>query len=270
MEKESLINALKERIGEPDFNAISRRSIETIIEPLMPMFAEDDKVTEDTYAIPVAMLKSFIGQSRHDIAEGIKSEKARFEAEKDQAVKDAVAALKAQMAKPDPKEPDPAATKGSHDDINTLIEQKMTAMLEGLTGKDGAIGKLTDSFNTFINDYNTKRQQERVEDLRGRVKSELVGLEDDRIKERYDVPFIVDLALRDVDFGKESAYADLLAEAKKRYEFYFPKFAPGVKPFVGGGNGESTDNSFQDYIKRQQKDAERQAEDARALREKMM
>ena len=50
MEKESLIASLKERIGETDFNAISRRSVETIIEPMLPLFADDEKVTEETFA----------------------------------------------------------------------------------------------------------------------------------------------------------------------------------------------------------------------------
>ena len=270
MEKESLIASLKERIGETDFNAISRRSVETIIEPLLPMFADDDKVTDETWAIPVAMLKSFIGQSRHDIAESLKAERARYEADKDKAVKDAVEALKASLKDKEQKEGSGSGGKEGKDDIDAIIDKKMAAMVESLTGKDGALGKLTESFNTFITDYNSKRQQERVEDLRGRVKNELVGLENDRIKERYDVPFIVDLALRDVDFGKDAQYAELLEEAKKKYEFYFPKFAPGVKPFAGGGSGESVDTSFQDYIKRQQKDAERLAEDAKALRGKMM
>lgn len=269
MEKESLISALKERIGEPDFAAISRRSIETIIEPMMPMFADDEKVTEDTYAIPVAVLKSFIGQSRHDIAEGVKAEKSRFEAEKDKAVKDAVEAYKSSLTSTPSTAPH--KTEGANDDVNAIIEQKMSEMLAGLTGKDGAIGKLTDSLNTFISDYNARQQQEKVENIRERVKSELVELEDSSVKDSIDVPFMVDMALRDVDFSQEKDYASLLAESKKRYEFYFQKFGPkNAAPFAGGAGGETPDASFQAYLKGRQAEADRQESDAKALREKMM
>lgn len=264
MEKESLINALKERIGEPDFNAISRRSIETIVEPLLPMFADDDKITEETYAIPVAMLKSFIGQSRHDIAEGIKSEKARFETEKEQAVKDAVAAVRAQMTKPAPKDPDPATKKGDHDDINAIIDQKMTAMLESLTGKEGAIGKLTDSFNTFIDSYNARRTAETVADIKSRLTRDLEDLGADKSK-------VIELSLRDIKIDGKSEYSDLLREAKTNYEtLYKDLYANGPQPFAGGTSGSDSNTEFQNFLKRQQDIADQQAKDAEALRGKMM
>lgn len=264
MEKESLINALKERIGEPDFNAISRRSIETIIEPLLPMFADDEKVTDETYAIPVAMLKSFIGQSRHEIAEGIKGEKARFEAEKAQAVKDAVEAYKLSIEphKGDPKPADPKPADPT--DINTIIEQKMTAMMESLTGKEGALGKLSESFNTFITTYNAQRTEQTVADIRGRLTRDLEYLGADKSK-------VIELALDKVKIDEKSDYDTLFQSAKSNYEsLYKELYANGPQPFAGGSSNNDSNTEFQAFLTRQKEEAERLAKDAEALRGKMV
>lgn len=265
MEKESLINALRERIGETDFNAISRRSVETIVEPMLPLFADDEKVTEETYAIPLAMLKSFIGQSRHEIAEALKLEKTRHEADKTKAVKDAVEAYKNSLKEQDPpQEPIKPSEEPKNDDVNAIIEKKMTEMLEGLTGKDGAIGKLSESFNAFINDYNAKRQQEQVLDAKERIKTALEGLGANNAK-------VIELAMRELDYSADKSYDVLLSEAKERYEaLYKDLYANGSQPFAGIPGNETSDASFQSFIQRRQKEAERQAEDAKALRTKMM
>lgn len=266
MEKESLINSLKEKIGENDFNAISRRSVETIIEPLLPMFADDDKVTDETYAIPVALLKSFIGQSRHDIAEGIKAEKTRYEAEKEKAVNDAVAALRAEYEKKNKPatEPKPAEkTEPASDDINSIIAAKIQEAFSGLTGKDGALGKLTDSFNTFIDSYNKEREMENTNDLKKRLTGALEEL-------GADQSAVVELAIEKLNF-KDKDYETLFIEAKSNYEELYKRlYANGPQPFAGGSSQESSDSGFKAYIARQQELANRQAEDAKALRGKMM
>lgn len=266
MEKESLINSLKERIGENDFNAISRRSVETIIEPLLPMFADDEKVTEETYALPVALLKSFIGQSRHELAEGIKAEKQRFESEKDRAVKDAVEAFK-KANKPDIK-PDIKPNKDSDDvkpdDINAVIDRKFQEMLEGLTGKEGAIGKLNESLSTFINDYNTKREQEKLSDIQGRIRKDLTSLGETKVK-------LIDLAIKEVDFSGDKDYDTLFKAVKEEYESLFKDiYGDGISPFKGGAGGEGSDATFKSYIERQKEIAKRQEEEADALRKKMI
>lgn len=262
MEKESLIASLKERIGETDFNAISRRSVETIIEPMLPLFADDEKVTEETYALPVAMLKSFIGQSRHDIAEAIKTEKANFETEKAKAVKDAVDAYKTSIDPP--KKPEsPVAQKGEPLDINGIVDQKLNDMIAGLTGDDGAIGKLTKSLNTFISSYNEQRQKETEAEIKTRLISRLEEMGADK-------PKVIELAIRDVKISEGKDFEDLLKDAKNSYEgLYKELYANGPQPFSGGG-GEASDNSFKDFIGRQQELAKRQEEDAKALRTKMI
>lgn len=267
MEKESLISSLKERIGENDFNAISRRSVETIIEPLLPMFADDEKVTEETYALPVALLKSFIGQSRHDIAAGIKSEKERYEAEKEKAVKDAVEAYKNSLEK-DKDKGGEKEKKGEGakqtDDIDSIIEDKFKSLLESLTGEEGAIGKLNNSLNTFINEYNERRKAEKVSDIQARIRENLQGLGETNVK-------LINLAIKEVDFDGDKDFDTLLKEVKAEYESLFKEFyGDGVRPFAGGAGGESSSTSFKSYIERQQKLAEQQAKDAEALQKKMI
>lgn len=265
MEKESLISSLRERIGENDFNAISRRSVETIIEPLLPMFADDEKVTEETYALPVALLKSFIGQSRHDIAEGIKSEKSRLEAERQKVIDAAVEAARLEWGKKNEPQGDPKPGASADpvqgaDDINALIEKKF----EALMSKDGALGKLTDGFNTFIDDYNRRRTEEAEAALRQRITRGLEGMGADSSK-------VIELALRDLKIDGKKTYDDLFKEAKDIYEsLYKDLYANGPMPFAGGSGKKDSDAGFQSYLKRKQEQADRQQEDAKALRTKMM
>lgn len=265
MEKESLINSLKERIGENDFNAISRRSVETIIEPLLPMFADDEKVTEETYALPVAMLKSFIGQSRHAIAEGIKSEKARLEADRQKTIDAAIEAAKLEWSKKNEQNDDTkgepkSEPKQDSTDINALIEKKF----EALMSKDGALGKLTEGFNTFINDYNKRRTEETEASLRQRITRGLEDMGADKSK-------VIEIALRDLKFDNEKSYDDLFREAKDNYEaLYKELYANGPMPFAGGSGEKDSNADFNAYLKRKQDEAARQEKDAEALRTKMM
>ncbi len=266
MEKESLINSLKERIGENDFAAISRRSVETIIEPLLPMFADDEKVTDETYALPVALLKSFIGQSRHDIADAVKAEKSRLETEKDNAVRDAVEALRAEYEKDKDKdkEPDPDNGKESQDDIDGLIAAKIKEAFTGLTGKDGALGKLTESFNTFIDAYNKEREAESANDLKKRLTEALERL-------GADQPTVVELAIEKLDFKSGKDFDSLLGEAKSGYEGLYKRlYSNGPMPFAGDSGDSDASTGFKSYLKRKQDEADRQAKDAESLRTKMM
>lgn len=266
MEKESLIQALRERIGENDFAAISSRSVETIIEPLLPLFADDDKVTEQTYELPVALLRSFIGQSRHAIAESVKAERERLEGEKAQAVKDAVEAYRASHEGGAVKDkPADTPSQGADTvDVDALVERKFTDMVASLTGADGAIGKLTKSLDTFINDYNATREREREDGVRTRVREALENLGADNAT-------VLDIALGGVDFKQDKSFEELLASAKGGYESLYKKlYANGPQPFAGAPGETGSDRQFEDFISRRKEESERQAKDAEVLRGKMI
>lgn len=266
MEKESLISSLKERIGENDFNAISRRSVENIIEPLMPLFADDEKVTEETYAIPVAMLKSFIGQTRHDIAASVKAEKDALEARQKEAlakaVKDAVDAER-QKWESNNGAPDPEPA-GDPVDVDSVVERKIAEMMERLTGADGAIGKLTSTVETFIADAQERRKAEKEEDIKNRITASLQDM-------GADNETILELAIEKLKFGENPDYNTLLAQTKSEYETYYKKlYANGPAPFAGAPGESGSDKQFKDFIAKRQEEAEQQAKDAEALRGKMI
>lgn len=144
MEKETLIQNLKDRVGENDFSVLSQRTIDSIIDPIMPMFADDEKVTDDTYTLPVNMLRSYIGQYRHDLADGMKNGKTAWENEQKtnlaKAVEQAVSDAKKQWeqdnvtkatAEPQVKE----QTAISADDV-------VQKVLENLNGEKGALSEM--------------------------------------------------------------------------------------------------------------------------------
>lgn len=270
MEKESLISSLKERIGENDFNAISRRSVENIIEPLLPLFADDEKVTEETYAIPVAMLKSFIGQTRHDIAASVKAERDALESRQKEAlakaVKDAVDAERQKWESKNgegKKHPDPDPRDGTPD-VDSVVDRKISEMMEKLTGADGAIGKLTSTVETFIADAQKRRKAETEASIKERITSALAGM-------GADNDTILELAIEKLKFGDTPDYDALFAQAKSEYETYYKKlYANGPTPFAGAPGESGSDKQFKDFIARRQEEAEQQAKDAEVLRGKMI
>lgn len=270
MEKESLISSLKERIGENDFNAISRRSVENIIEPLLPLFADDEKVTEETYAIPVAMLKSFIGQTRHDIAESIKTEREALESRQKDAVAKAVKdAVEAERQKWESKSgervthPDPSQANDTPD-VDSVIDRKISEMLEKLTGSDGAIGKLTSTVETFITDAKKRRKAEMEASIKERITAGLENM-------GADNSTIIELAIEKLEIGDNPEYSTLFSQAKAEYEAYYKKlYANGPTPFAGAPGESGSDKQFRDFIAKRQEEAEQQAKDAEALRGKMI
>lgn len=271
MEKESLISSLKERIGENDFNAISRRSVENIIEPLLPLFADDEKVTEETYAIPVAMLKSFIGQTRHDIAASVKAERDALETRQKEAlakaVKDAVDAERAKWESNNGegnKHPDPDPKKDDPTDVDSVVDRKISEMLEKLTGADGAIGKLTSTVETFIADAQNRRKAETEASIKERITNALESM-------GADNDTLIELAIEKLKFGDNPDYNTLFTQAKSEYETYYKKlYANGPTPFAGAPGESGSDKQFKDFIAKRQEEAEQQAKDAEALRGKMI
>lgn len=80
MEKEELLNGLKEVIGNPDANGmygdtgISKRTLDAYVDEVMiPLVGEYEKVGENFYSQQAAFLKSIGGQLRHEKAEFAKS-----------------------------------------------------------------------------------------------------------------------------------------------------------------------------------------------------
>ena len=138
MEKNLLIQNLKSKAGVDN---LSDRTFDEVATLVLPQFAEDDKITEESYTMPLQMLKTMSGQLRHDVAEGITNGKSQWETEQktaqQKAIDDAMSAFKAQWEKdhpdpnkPDPNKPDPNAEKTLEEKIAAAVAKAM----EGVTG----------------------------------------------------------------------------------------------------------------------------------------
>ena len=62
MEKEALIEGLKSKVGENDFGVLSGQTVDALVATFLPSFADDDKVTDETWKIPVEVVKNYAGQ----------------------------------------------------------------------------------------------------------------------------------------------------------------------------------------------------------------
>lgn len=271
MEKESLIEGLRSRLGD-NATAVSDRSYDEIAMAALPMFADDDKVTDDTWKVPVQMLSSLVGQYRHDVADGIAKGKDTWTAEQGEAnkkaVAEAVAKAKAEWEASLKGKADGAAAKAEGNDgkKNTnldILEQVKSLLAENnkqLLSADGAIGKLTSSVNGFMENYN-KQQKENLESgIRKQIADYLSN------KGASYKP-AVNLAIKNLEIGDNPDMDVLKLQAEKGYMSIVKDFyGDGGKPFGGTGTGGTGKGLVDDYIKQRAQEAQKEANDAEALR----
>ena len=269
MEKESLIEGLRSRLGD-NATAVSDRSYDEIATAALPMFADDDKVTDDTWKVPVQMLSSLVGQYRHDVADGIAKGKDTWAAEQGEAnkkaVADAVAKAKAEWeaSLKDKKDKDPAEGSGDKKDADSnILEQVKTLLAENnkqLLSEDGAIGKLTSSVNGFMENYNKQQKESLESGIRKQISDYLSD------KGASYKP-AVNLAIKNLEIGDNPDMDVLKLQAEKGYMSIVKDFyGDGGKPFGGTGTGGTGKGLVDDYIKQRAQEAQKEANDAEALR----
>ena len=241
MEKESLIEGLRSRLGD-NAAAVSDRSY-------------DD------------------GQYRHDVADGIAKGKDTWAAEQGEAnkkaVADAVAKAKAEWeASLKTKKGEEPATKaeGSGDGKGTdldILEQVKTLLAENnkqLLSEDGAIGKLTSSLNGFMENYNKQQKESLESGIRKQISDYLSD------KGASYKP-AVSLAIKNLKIGDNPDMDVLKLQAEKDYMSIVKDFyGDGGKPFGGTGTGGTGKGLVDDYIKQRAQEAQKEANDAEALR----
>lgn len=271
MEKESLIEGLRSRLGD-NATAVSDRSYDEIATAALPMFADDDKVTDDTWKVPVQMLSSLVGQYRHDVADGIAKGKDTWTAEQGEAnkkaVAEAVAKAKAEWEASLKGKADGAAAKAEGNDgkKNTnldILEQVKSLLAENnkqLLSADGAIGKLTSSVNGFMENYN-KQQKENLESGIRKQIADCLSNKGASYKPA------VNLAIKNLEIGDNPDMDVLKLQAEKGYMSIVKDFyGDGGKPFGGTGTGGTGKGLVDDYIKQRAQEAQKEANDAEALR----
>ena len=268
MEKNLLIENLKTKAGVDN---LSDRTFDEVATVLLPQFADDEKITDESWNLPIQMLKSMSGQLRHEVADGITKSKTQWETEQktaqQKAIEDAIAAAKTewekQNPKPDPK-PEPPKPEPS---LEEKIAAAVAKAMEGVTGEEGSIGKLTKQFT----DYIAKTEQEKKDALVNKIREDLKSyLLDERLADREPV---VNLAIKEMEIKEDSDFDKLKIEVEKKYERLYKDFYgdSGSGPYAGGaGGGTNTNKEFENFIKQRKADAEAAAKETEELEKILM
>ena len=261
MEKDILIQNLRAKVGEDNCKSISDKTFEGIANVYLPMFADDSKITDDLWKLPVAALNEFAGQKRHDekeFAEKFKSDYAKEYAaqhEKDVAERIRVASEKAveEYKKANPtKEGEGGASGGGDGDIDTKVNEAIAKALQGLTGKDSELGKLQATLSEFVKNQTEREKNAAKNRVREDLKKHLLNL-------KANNEACIDDALGDIEYGDAPTFDGLKQSAISAYEKRYKRYyGDGGKPFGGdstGGSGGGDNSYVQKKIEELKQDA---------------
>lgn len=264
MEKELFITTLK---GKAGVDNVSDRSFEEVAGLFLPQFEDDEKITDESWNLPVQYIKTMSGQIRHDMSAGIKDFQTRYEAElKAQLEKDkqaAIDAFKAQWEKDHPSTP----PKNEEPDIDNKLAELEKTIMGKLTGEGSEFGKLSKQFGDFMKMMAAEKKAQTEASIREQVKDYLIGRGVD------EEDFALEYTLEKLVIGENPDISALKTKAEKDYEATYKKIhkGDGAKPFNGGGGGGHDSNTeFENFIKERQSAAEREAKDAEELKKHLM
>ena len=266
MEKDILIQNLKTKVGEDNAKVISDKTFDGIAESVLPMFADDSKITDDTWKLPVATLIQFAGQKRFD--EKTFTEKFKADYAKEYAAQhetDVTARINSAVAKAleDYKKEHPENGGGnggnggtSTDDLDAKVQDAVKKALEGLTGAESEFGKMTATMNNFMKSQIEREKTATLNSVKSELKKHLIAL-------KANNEACIDDALDDIEYGDNPTFEGLKQAAVSAYEKRYKRYyADGGKPFGGGGTGgNGGGNDFvKDRIARLQREAKENAE----------
>ena len=262
MEKDVLIQNLKEKLGSDTASVISDRTFDGISSLYLDSFKEDDKVTDETYKPVLAVLKEFAGQKRFDEKAFVEKYKADYEKQHEQSVNDkitlAVAKAIEDYKKEHPvkkEEPKKEEQKKEEPDLDAKIADAISKAIGGLTSEDGAIGKLTGTVNSFINSYNEHEKNVRDNAIRDQLKEYLVG-------RKANGQAVVDLVVGQIQIGEKPNLAELKVMAERDYEANYKKFyGEGAPAFGGNGNGGAGGGGDTSFVKERIEALKKEAEE---------
>ena len=269
MEKNLLIQNLKTKAG---IDNLSDRTYDEVATSMLPLFADDEKITDESWNLPIQILKSMSGQLRHEVAEGITKGKTQWETEQktaqEKAIADAIAAAKLEWEKAHPNQQQQQQQQQQNEQsLDEKIAAAIAKAMEGVTGEQGSIGKLAKQFT----DYMAKAEQEKKDAAVNKIREDLkTYLLDERLADREPV---VNLAIKGLEIKEDSDFDKLKIEVEKAYEKLYKEFygdsASG--PYAGGaGGGQNSNKEFEDYIKAKKAEAEQAAKETEALEKNLM
>lgn len=251
MEKDILIQGLKTRIGEDDAKIISDKTFDGVATEVLSLFADDTKVTDETWKLPVALLKQFAGQKRFDeknFTEKFKTEYAnefqtQHEKDVETRINTAVAKALEDYKKEHPENGGGNGGKGgaSEESLDEKVAKAVKEAMAGLTGADSDFGKMTATMNAFMKSQLEREKTATLNSVKSELKKHLVAL-------KANNEACIDDALDDIEYGDTPTFDGLkqaaVAAYEKRYKRYY---ADGGKPFGGDGTGGNGGNN--DFVK---------------------
>lgn len=267
MEKDILIQNLRTKVGEDNCKVISDKTFDGIAESVLPMFADDSKITDDTWKLPVATLVQFAGQKRFDekaFTEKYKEDYAKEYAtqhEKDVEERIRLATEKAleeyKKTKPEEKEEE---KNGEPEDIDKKVSAAVAEAIKGLTGADSELGKSLASINAFV----TKQTEREKTEIRNRVKADL---KKHLLDLKANNEACIDDALDDIEYGDSPTFDGLKQTAISAYEKRYKRYyADGGKPFGGkSAGGEDRKSLFEEHVKRVEEQVKDSADYAKSI-----
>ncbi len=251
MEKDILIQNLKTKVGEDNAKVISDKTFDGIAESVLPMFADDSKITDETWKLPVATLIQFAGQKRFD--EKAFTEKFKEDYAKEYATqheKDVEGRINAAVAKAleDYKKEHPENGGGnggnggtSTYDLDTKVQDAVKKALEGLTGAESEFGKMTATMTSFMKSQIEREKTATLNSVKSELKKHLIAL-------KANNEACIDDALDDIEYGENPTFEGLKQSAVSAYEKRYKRYyADGGKPFGGDGTGGNSGGS--DFVK---------------------
>lgn len=244
MEKDILIQNLKTKVGEDNAEVISDKTFDGIAESVLTMFADDSKITDETWKLPVATLIQFAGQKRFDDKEFTEKYKAEYATQHEKDVETRINSAVAKALEDYKKEhPENGGGNGgnggsSTDDLDSKVQDAVKKALAGLTGEDSEFGKMTATMTTFMQSQIEREKTATLNSVKSKLKEHLIAL-------KANNEACIDDALDDIEYGDTPTFDSLKQSAVSAYEKRYKRYyADGGKPFGGdgtGGNGGNTD-----------------------------
>ena len=274
MQKDILIQELRTRVGEDDAKVISDKTFDGFAENYLSLFEKDDEITDDTWKAPVAALKMFAGQKRHDDKVFTERYKSEYEAQHQKDVDARIADATAKAIEEFKKTLENAGDKGGDGDGEGTkpdhkpddgMEERMRAFMENaLKERDKQIEDFKNTIKELTESQKEREKTARIGSVKSALKQHLLDL-------KANNEACIDDALDSIDFGDEPTPEGFkqtaVAAYGKRYKGYY---GDGGKPFGGesaGGSGGGSGSIVKSHIERVQqqvKDAEDYAKETEA------
>ena len=275
MQKDILIQELRTRVGEDDAKVISDKTFDGFAENYLSLFEKDDEITDDTWKAPVAALKMFAGQKRHDDKVFTERYKSEYEAQHQKDVDARIADATAKAIEEFKKTLGNAGDKGGEGDgegdgakpdtkPDDMEERMRTFMENALKERDKQIEDFKNTIKELTESQKEREKTARIGSVKSALKQYLLDL-------KAGNEACIDDALDGIDYGDEPSLEDFkqtaVAAYEKRYKRYY---GDGGKPFGGesaGGSGGGSGSIVKSHIERVQqqvKDAEDYAKETEA------